>query len=100
MEKVTITFNDGTTLNPDVNGDTYILDEKPDFPIDLTGITIESASGTKTIEHGQILDCATGGASGYWFAIIEIPKGELEATQLKSQVAYIAMMTDVDLEEV
>ena len=98
MEKATIIFNDGTEIEAAVNGDCFIVDEKPDFPDDLTDITIVSDQGEKTVEHGRIVECAS--EKDYWFAIVEIPEAERTLTQMQANIEYMAMMTDVDLEEV
>ena len=98
MEKATIIFNDGTELEAAVNGDCFIVDEKPDFPNDLTDISIVSDQGERTVEHGRIVECAS--EEGYWFAIAEIPEAERTLTQMQANIEYMAMMTDVDLEEV
>jgi len=36
----------------------------------------------------------------YWFAFREISEAERAAKQMQANIEYIAMMTDVDLEEV
>ena len=96
MEKVKITFNDGTKITAEVNGNSYIVDEKPEFPEDLTDVVIEKNEEEKTIKDARIIECASIDGR-YWFAIIEIPEQERILTHLQSSVDYIAMMADIDL---
>lgn len=96
MENVKITFNDGTKITAEVNGNSYIVDEKPEFPEDLTDVVIEKNGEEKTIKDARIVECASIDGR-YWFAIIEIPEQERILTHLQSSVDYIAMMADIDL---
>jgi hypothetical protein len=74
MEK--IIFNDGTEITAKKNGSCFIVDEAPEFPEDLTGITIEGENGTTEIENGRIIESASVDGK-YWFTIQEIPEDEL-----------------------
>lgn len=96
METVNITFNDGTVITAEVNGSSYIMDEKPEFPEDFTDVIIEVNGAEKTIEHGRLLECAPTDER-YWFTIIEIPEQERVIAHLQSCVDYIAMMEEIDL---
>ncbi len=96
MEKVKITFNDGTKITAEVNGNSYIVNEKPEFPEDLTDVVVEEKGEEKAIKDGRVVECASVDGR-YWFAIIEIPEQERILTHLQSSVDYIAMMADIDL---
>ena len=50
MEKVKITFKDGTEMEAEVNGSCYIVDGKPDFPIDLSEVTVSERGEIKITE--------------------------------------------------
>ena len=67
-----IIFKNGMTLSVTQNASTYTAPERPDFPEDLTDITIIGDEGRKTIANGMIVDCYAEG-EGYHFAIIEKP---------------------------
>ena len=96
MEEVRIIFNDGTEITAERNGDSLIVDEKPDFPSDLSEVTIEGEKETKVIEHAELVECA-GTDDRYWFTFVEIPESVREAKQFRSDIDYIAMETGVEL---
>ncbi len=96
MEKAKIKFADGTELSVNVNGSSFIIDEKPEFPDNLEGITITQGKEKRTIEYGEILECASVDDK-YWFAIIEIPEDKRKFEEMQSNLLYIAMMSDVEL---
>ena len=54
MEKAKIIFITGLTITAEVNGGSYITEEKPDFPDDLSEITVEQGEETKEIRDAQI----------------------------------------------
>ena len=95
MEKVKITFNDGTEITADVNGGSYITDEMPDFPEDLTNVTIEENGTEKTVEYGQLIECASIDGR-YWFAIGEVSEQQRVIADMQSSIDYIAMMSDIE----
>lgn len=73
MTTATITFQDGTQITADKNGDCYITTVKPDFPATLGAVLIESEEGTKEYEDAQLVECASVD-NRYWFAFIETPE--------------------------
>ena len=97
MEKVTITFNDGTIINADLNGNCYIVDTKPEFPRDLTNITVQGEKYNQTYQNGEIIECYSIDGR-YWFGINEIPADVLKERKIQADIQYIAMMADIDLE--
>lgn len=99
MEKVVITFLDGSTVKADRNGDSYIVDEKPSFPNDLSEVVVTDEDfKDETYENVQIIECASVDGR-YWFGLREIPEEELEADKAEAQMLYTALMTDTLLEE-
>lgn len=98
MEAIII-FKDGTRVRAEKNGDCLILDTKVRFPNDLKSLVIESAEGTKEFEYAQLLECASADGR-YWFTFVEIPEDERIKKQMQANIEYIAMMSDIDLEEV
>lgn len=97
MEKVTITFSDGSTVEADVNGNCFIVDEKPVFPKDLSEVSI-SGEEEQTIHHAEIIEAASTDGR-YWFVLREIPQNELEREKMDSQILFTAVMTDTLIEE-
>lgn len=100
MDTVTIGFNNGTMISAEMNGSCYILDEKPDFPSDLSFVTVTSLDGTfRALQNPEIIECASIDGR-YWFSFYEMPESERNVKQMQANIEYIAMMADVDLEEV
>ena len=97
METAKITFSNGEEIIAEVNGDSFIIDEEPTFPDNLENITIEKDGQTSEIEHGRIIECASVDGR-YWFAIGQISAEEMAAIKIRSDIDYIAAMTDVDLD--
>ena len=98
MEKAKITFKDGTVIEADANGGCMITDNKPDFPADLSVVTVEDGQGERTYNNAQVIECASVDGR-YWFSFIEISADELEKEKTDAQVMYTALMTDTLLEE-
>ena len=97
METVKVRFADGTSFNAEKNGDCLITNEAPTIPSDLSVVEI-IGEDTKTIEHAQYIECASVDGR-CWFSFAEIPAEVRERNQMQANIEYIAMMTDVDLEE-
>lgn len=92
-----ITFKNGETLTVEKNGDSYIAQTKPEFPADLSAVTVESEDGNREYHNAEIVECASIDGR-YWFAFVEVPEAERAARQMQANIEYIAMMTDVELE--
>ena len=71
-----IIFNDGTRLQVEQNGTSFILDEKPEFPSDMSRVTIENDEGTQVIENAELVECASID-NRYWFTFIEISREKM-----------------------
>lgn len=100
METVTISWIDGSpTLEAEVNGGSFIVDEKPEFPADLSVVTLSYSNGNEvTLNNARIIECASVDGR-YWFTIQEIPQDVIDKAETQAKIDYLAMMTDVDLEE-
>lgn len=91
----TITFNNGTSINVEVNGTTFISDVKPAFPSDLSNINITGCDFMDHVDYGRIVEAA-GSDNRYWFGIIPISEKERAETQLRADVDYIMMELDIE----
>ena len=97
MENVIITFADGTSINAELNGTSYITDSKPDFPDDLSIVTITTGPETNmTIENARIIPCASVDGR-FWFAILSTSQKEIEDMKLRADLDFLAAMVDVEL---
>lgn len=93
-----IIFADGTELAVEKNGDCYITANKPAFPADLSTVTVESEDSNREYHDAILVECASIDGR-YWFAFMELSDADRATRQMQANIEYIAMMTDVDLEE-
>lgn len=62
-------------------------------------MTISDGETTTVMEHAVLVQCKKYGKE-YWFVLRELPAEELMAAKTQANIEYIAMMADIDLEEV
>lgn len=106
MEEIwKITLSDGTQLKDlKLNGNNYISKTRiteDNFKGKLSKITIENETDKTSeefehIELVQIVHCE----DGYYFVLRQLSQDEIDKIKTKADIEYLAMMTDVDLEEV
>ena len=102
-----ITLSDGTKIeNLRLNGNNYISEEKlteDDFKGKLSKVTIEGSEDGQEIkkeyEHMELVQIVHY-EDGYYFVLRELSATELKEIKMQSDIEYLAMMTDIDLEEV
>lgn len=106
MEKVwKITLADGTTIeNLALNGNNFVSAKKITedmFEGKLSEVTIEGQLDgqefNQTYTNMELVQIAKYG-NKYYFILREKSQKEIEQEQIKSNIDYLAMMTDVDLE--
>lgn len=101
-----ITLADGTQLkNLGLNGNNYISETKiteDDFKGKLSNVIIEGKQdGNKikeTHEHMELVQI-TKYDDGYYFVLRDLSEEELKTKKMQGDIEYIAMMSDIDLEE-
>jgi hypothetical protein len=100
MEKVTITWGDGTKTEAKLNGNSYAV-AKEFEPTDLSTVTIEKKDETIVMENPIFIETAKLDHH-FWFSFVERTDEEKIAIQVAKQRAdidYIAIVSDIDLEE-
>lgn len=99
---ISITLSDGTILdNLTLNGDNFISINKIDESIFENNLspTIINIDGIETVHsHMNLLQIKKYGYE-WWFVIQDISEQELRDNRIQSQLDYIAMMVDIDLED-
>ena len=102
-KKYTITLADGTTIDDlTLNGTNYIS------PKPVTSDIFAGNCSPMMISDGEIEDLHENAElvqienynGEYWIAFRDVSKQELKEAKIRSDIDYIAMMTDTDLEEV
>lgn len=107
MEKTwKITLADGTRLeNLRLNGNNFISDTEITADIfngNLSKVVIEGIEDGKEsvqeYEHMELVQIVHY-ADGYYFVLRELSKDELDKIKTQADIEYLAMMSDIDLEE-
>lgn len=107
MEKTwKITLADGTRLeNLRLNGNNFISDTKITADIfngNLSKVVIEGIEdGKETVqeyEHMELVQIVHY-EDGYYFVLRELSQDELDKIKTQADIEYLAMMSDIDLEE-
>lgn len=62
-------------------------------------MTISNGETTTEHQHMALVQCKKYGDE-YWFVLRELSAEELTAAKNQANIEYIAMMADIDLEEV
>lgn len=100
----TITLADGTVLKDlGLNGNNYVSKSKlteEDFADNLSSVTIAGSDGSlEEYENLELVQIQKYGKE-YWFVLRQLSAQELAALKTQADIEYIAMMADIDLEEV
>lgn len=104
-ESFKITLADGTQLkNLKLNGNNYISKTKiteDDFKGKLSKVIIENETEktSEEFEHMELVQIVHY-EDEYYFVLRELSEQELKDIKIQGNLDYLAMMVDVDLEEV
>ncbi len=101
-----ITLADGTQLKDlRLNGNNFISETKiteKDFKGKLTKVIFEGKVEEKNFKqvcNNMELVQIAHYEDGYYFVLREIPREEIEKLKMQSDIEYIAMMSNIDMEE-
>jgi len=90
MEKVMLTFENGIKIEADVNGDCYIVDEKPDFPIGITNVLVDD--GEVEIEKENVTIIESAPLDGrYWFALVPASEFDIWRAEIEDALCELSM---------
>lgn len=99
-KKYTVILEDGKRLtNLRMNGNNYITSEKISksiFENNCSSITVDDGESTMEFTNMELVH-VTEMPDGYWFAFRELSKDEIAFRELRSDIAFIAMMSEIDL---
>lgn len=101
-----ITLSDGTKLeNLGLNGNNFISGAKiteDDFKGKLSKVIfegkVEGKNFNQECNNMELVQIAHY-EDGYYFVLREIPQEELDKLKMQSDIEYLAMMSDIDMEE-
>lgn len=97
-QRAKIIFASGLMIEAVLNATTFIVDEEPTFPADLTEVTVE-IEGETTVYHNAEISEVYSDDGKYRFGIREIPADVIAQEKADAQIMYTALMTDTLLEE-
>ena len=99
---VTVTLADGTQIkNLGINGDNFTSSTLIDadiFEYNTSPVTINIDGNVEIHDHMELVQVMEFG-NEYWFILRDLTDAELRQMDINSKIDYIAMMTDVDLED-
>ena len=90
-ESVKITFTNGLVLDALLNATTYIVDEKPDFPDDLSEVTVEMENGTTVYRNAKITEAYSDDGK-YRFGISEMSPLEIRLAEYEDAICELSQM--------
>lgn len=95
-----ITLEDGTRIeNLRMNGNNFISQEQIDpeiFDGNLGEVTINDGENDEIHENMGLVQVTQMGDE-YWFVLRDVPASEIANAKLRSDLDYLAMMTDVEI---
>ena len=98
----TIILADGTRLsNLEVNGDNYLSDTEITsdiFDSNTSPVIIDTEDGRAIHDHMELVQI-THPDNKWWFVLRDLSENELSQIKIRGDIDYIAMMVDVDLDE-
>ena len=99
----TLKLADGTQIkNLGMNGNNLVSKNRVDeslFEDNLSTVTI-TGEGETTVLHNAMFTGQLEFEDGWYFSFTEIPPQELKDLKTQANIEYIAMMADINLEEV
>ena len=98
-----ITLSDGTQLKDlKQNGNNFVSETEITADIfngNLSKVVIEDQNGNvQECEHMELVQIAHY-KDGYYFVLRELTQDELKEIKTQADIEYLAMMSDIDLEE-
>ena len=96
-----ITLGDGTEIsNLKLNGNNFISTEKIDesvFVDNCSPVTISDGVSDTVHPNMELVQIVEQFPGEYWFVLRDISHEEFSRTKMQSDIAYIAMMSNVEL---
>ena len=93
MEAI-IRFKNGEMIRAEQNGNCFIVPEAPEFPEDLSEVTV-LADGQETVLHYVMIQEAAAVDNRFWFCMVE---ESAEDRQLREQAEHLHFLEDCIME--
>jgi hypothetical protein len=102
MEKFKIALSNGNEIdNLTMNGNNFVSEEEIDesiFEDGLEEVHITSDGGVDEVHENMVLVQVQQLYGAYYFILRDRTQYEIDQAKTRSDIEYIAMMTDVDIE--
>ena len=96
-----ITLGDGTEIsNLKLNGNNFISTEKIEesvFAYNCSPVTISDGTTETAHPNMELVQIVEQVPGEYWFVLRDISEEEFARTKMQSDIAYIAIMSNVEL---
>lgn len=79
-----IIFKNGQEINAEMNGSSLIVNEKPEFPEDITGVIVRADGNDTVYSYPTLVECASVDGR-YWFTFIEESESERVIRELREE---------------
>ena len=79
-----VIFKNGQEITAEMNGSSLIVNEKPDFPEDLSEVTVRSADGDTVYHYALLVECASID-NRYWFTFINESESDRTIRELREE---------------
>ena len=87
---VKIIFKNGEEITAERNGSSYIVDEKPAFPKDLSIVTVRGGGEEVVFKNAQVVECAAVD-SRYWFCFVEQSEMDVWKASIEDALCELSM---------
>lgn len=79
-----VIFKNGQEISAEINGSSLIVNEKPEFPEDITGVIVR-ADGNDTVYNYPLLVKCASIDNRYWFTFIEESESDRVIRELREE---------------
>ena len=87
MEAI-IRFKNGEMIEAEQNGNTFITNEVPAFPLDLSEVHVLT-DGQETVLHYVMIEEAAGDDGRYWFVMVEESAEDRAIRELEAKNRFL-----------
>lgn len=99
-KNLSVKLADGTTLsNLKLNGNNFIstvpIDEEM-FKYNTSPVTFQFDGEEEVHEHMELIQITQPSRVEWWFVLADLTRQEVAMQEMRSQIDYIKMMTDVE----
>lgn len=80
-----IIFKNGTEISAEINGNCFVTNQAPEFPDDLSEVTVQTETEERTLIDVSVQECASVDGK-YWFTFLEKTPEQKEKESLLADI--------------